>query len=411
MRIAYVVHYQSPGFTRQRPCLHNLSLGCRVKVELIAASLKASGHDVEILSQGEVDQNQFKYYPFYREEQPFDPDIPILYASALPVKYITGVWSANSTLRLLKARNKIAPFDVVIIQTLKTAQIACTYFAKNHLKIPVILQYEDDSFSDVVGKAQPGLKAKYHRYQYRKVLRELCGCVAVSPYLLSQLPAGIPKLLLRGVVNRYISDPQTLQNVPRKNRAVFSGTHEGAQGLDQMVAAWKILKLPDWELHIAGQGPITGRLKEAAAGVPSIVFHGLLNQEANGRLICSARIGMNPQDPTETPGTSFAFKIIEYLAGGLHVITTPRGELEPELEKGITYIQQNSPEAIAASLRQAIDQRRFDSNVREATLQIYGAPAITKSLNRMLVEVVENMRSGGERPAGQPAFSKSALAR
>src|SRR5678815_1441158 len=107
MRIAYIVHYQGAGLVQERPCLHNLSLGSRVKVDLIAAALKASSHDVEILSQGEVDRNQFRFYPFYQEKHAFDASIPVLYASALPVKYLAGFWSARSTLGLLKARNQI----------------------------------------------------------------------------------------------------------------------------------------------------------------------------------------------------------------------------------------------------------------------------------------------------------------
>ena len=36
------------------------------------------------------------------------------------------------------------------------------------------------------------------------------------------------------------------------------------------------------------------------------------------------------------------------------MITTPMGELEPELERGITYVQDNEPETIAAAMRRVV---------------------------------------------------------
>src|SRR5579862_3758077 len=103
MRIAYIVHYQGPVLFKNRPCLYNLSLGSKIKVELIAELLRRSSHEVEILSQGQIDQVQFKFYPSLYENERFHPDIPIFYASALPVKFLTGLWESWSTKDLLKA--------------------------------------------------------------------------------------------------------------------------------------------------------------------------------------------------------------------------------------------------------------------------------------------------------------------
>ena len=140
--------------------------------------------------------------------------------------------------------------------------------------------------------------------------------------------------LLRGVVSDEILRLGQGGRGSTQNWVVFSGTHEGTQGLEQLIKGWRSLDLPGWELHISGHGPLTPILHQLAEGDPSIVFHGLLDREENARLLCSARIGMNPQDLTTTPGNVFAFKIVEYLAAGLHVITTPRGAVEPELEAG-----------------------------------------------------------------------------
>lgn len=125
-----------------------------------------------------------------------------------------------------------------------------------------------------------------------------------------------------------------------------------------------------------------------AQGDPRIIFHGFLSREENARLLCSAKIGLNPQDVTEIPGTSFAFKIIEYLAADLHVITTPRGTLEPELETGITYIANNTADAIAIALKKVVTERLYERSTREAALEAYGPDAIARGLNRLMEQVI-----------------------
>jgi len=386
MRVAYIAHYQGPTLVRNRPCLHNLSLAIRVKVELIAELLRKSSHEVEIISPGEVDRYECRFYPYLEETELFHPSIPIYYSSALPIRFINGFWSGYRSAQLFKARHKVSPFDLVIIHNMKPGHIACAKYARNRLGLPVVLEYEDDLFADVRGERANGLLASYHLGVYARMLRKVSGCMAVSPYLLSQLPCSIPKLLLRGVVGEAIINSNHQPMALRKNWVVFSGTHEGTQGLEQLVKAWGMLGLPSWELHIAGRGPITPALEKLAGNDPSILFHGFLSREENARLLCMARIGMNPQDVTQIPGTSFAFKIIEYLAAGLHVITTPRGALEPELEVGISYINDNSPDTIAKALKRVIDARSYERSAQDAAIAAYGPDAISRGLNRLVEE-------------------------
>jgi len=398
MRIAYVANYQGPSLVKNRPCMHNFSLAARVKIQLISELLLKSSHEVDIISQGALEPLRgaevFKprYYPEYSESERFHPDIPIHYASALSVKYLIGFWESAQAQRLLKAGHQVQPYDAVIIYNLQRAQMGCARYATRELGLPVILQYEDDAFVDVHGNAAQGLTERYRRYNCQSALRLISGATAVSPYLLRQCPSDIPQLLLRGVVSGEILRLRK-EPPPKRNWVVFSGTHEGTQGLEQMVDAWRLLRPQGWELHIAGRGPITGILESKAAGDPSIVFHGLLDRAENARLLCAARIGMNAQDLTKTPGNVFAFKIVEYLAAGVHVVTTPRGALEPELEDGITYIPQNDPATIAGSLQQLIADGRYERTAEHAAVRTYGPDAVSGALNRMLQQVTARNRA------------------
>ena len=106
-----------------------------------------------------------------------------------------------------------------------------------------------------------------------------------------------------------------------------------------------------WGLHIAGDGELSDRLQRLAANSRGIIFGAVLNRSQNARLLCSAKIGINPHDLSAKPGNVFAWKIIEYLAAGTHVISTPMGTLEPEIESGITYMPNNKAAKCAADLQ------------------------------------------------------------
>jgi glycosyltransferase involved in cell wall biosynthesis len=395
MRIAYIANYQGPDLVKNRPCLYNFSLAARVKVQLIAELLRQSSHDVEIISQGSLEplvgrnRFRFKFYPRVLDGERFHPDIPIRYVSALSVKYLIGFWESLQAQRLLETGHKRSPYSAVIIYNMQRAQVGCAHYALRQLGLPVVLQYEDDSFVDVHGQSGSGLRTRYRVSSYRKLLRSISGGTAVSPYLMDQFPADTPKILLRGIVSDEILRTSQGAKASKKNWVVFSGTHEGTQGIEQLVDAWQLLNIPDWELHIAGRGPITSLLEQKAKGNRGIIFHGLLNRAENARMLCAARIGMNPQDLTKTPGNVFAFKIVEYLAAGTHVVTTPRGALEPELKAGVTYIADNIPSTIAACLRQLIETRGYERTAEQAALEVYGPDAVSKSLNRLLEQVTQ----------------------
>jgi glycosyltransferase involved in cell wall biosynthesis len=217
------------------------------------------------------------------------------------------------------------------------------------------------------------------------LLPSLAGGTAVSPYLLSQLPSNIPKLMLRGVVGADIIQSKSVSR--KENIVLFSGTHVPSNGVAELINAWRQLEENDWKLHITGHGRLTEELKQMADQAPGVVFHGLVDRPELVRLMTSAKICINPHQLSRTPGNVFAFKIIEYLAAGGHVVTTPMGELEPELEKGITYMPDNSPATIAATLRTIIEQRSWERSAAREAAAAYGPESIANSLDTLLDSV------------------------
>jgi len=387
MRIAYVAPYQGSTLLKRRPIVRNRSMSNRIKIELIAALLHANSHEVEVISQGEVVESSWTFYPSFSEPESFHPYIPIYYGSVLPIRRLNGLWSNARTLHILKERHRAKPYDLVIVFNLKGPQIACANHAIRYLGLPVILEYEDDRFVNVQGEAVDSFTLRRDIRLSTRLFRSVSGCMAVSPHLLSQLPPGIPTLLLRGVVGADVVQSCKEWHGEKKKVVLFCGTHIESNGVAQLIEGWRNVGLPDWELHITGYGQLTDALRQMAREVRGIVFHGLVSRPELVRLMCSAKICINPHQVSQTPGNVFAFKIIEYLATGAHVITTPMGSVEKELEVGLTYMPDNSPETIAATVQQVIKERGYERVAMKAAQQAYGPETVSKSLDELVNRV------------------------
>jgi glycosyltransferase involved in cell wall biosynthesis len=364
--------------------VRNFSSSNRVKIELIAKLLRENAHQVDLISPGEASESDFKFYPGFSESEVFDPKIPVNYASLLTIRRLNGFWSSCATLRLVKRGHRTAPYDAVILFNMKRPQSAVGRYALQKLKLPVILEYEDDAFVNVTGQESNGLVESWHRSSYRRLLRSVSACIGVSPHLLSQVPQAVPRLLLRGVVGDDIVRASGKEDAPRRNWVLFAGTHVASNGILQLVEAWPLASLSGWELHITGKGELTDQVRKAAEGKAGIVFHGMVERSELVRLMTSSRIGINPHLVSQTPGNVFAFKIIEYLGAGNHVITTRMGAVEPEVEKGITYMPDNRPETIAATLRRVVQECAYERTARQAVVEVFGPQAVSQSLDQLV---------------------------
>jgi glycosyltransferase involved in cell wall biosynthesis len=417
MRIAYITPYQGPTLVKQRPIIRNRSMSNKVKIELIAEAL-SKNHAVEIISHGEVIEPKFKLYRGFQEPNLFSAKIPVWYASAFPVRKFNALWSSFSTVHLLKTRHKATPFDLVIIFNAKPSLIACAKHAIDQLKLPVILEYEDDAFVNVVGQSVNGVTARTgstvigagdrredtvnafaerrHQRACRELFKRVAGVVAVSPYLLSQFPAEIPKVLLRGVVGEDIRIGSKNAWGNKRNVVLFSGTHVESNGVSQLITAWRNACIKDWELHITGYGHLTEQLREMAMGIQGITFHGLVARSELIRLMCSAKICINPHAVSKTPGNVFAFKIIEYIAAGAHVITTPMGNLEREIEEGVTYMKDNEPDTIVSTLKTVMLTRGYQRTATTYVCERFSRDAVSEELNSLLRKVRESVEQAGK---------------
>ena len=131
---------------------------------------------------------------------------------------------------------------------------------------------------------------------------------------------------------------------------------------------------------------MTESLRQKAQDAASIVFQGLVSRDKLVDLMASAKICVSPQLVSRTLGNQFAFKVIEYLAAGAHVVMTPMGLLEPEIEAGVTYLADNRPDTIAATLKAVIAERRYQCTAADVVHEKYGPKAVSEALDRLVMD-------------------------
>jgi glycosyltransferase involved in cell wall biosynthesis len=137
-------------------------------------------------------------------------------------------------------------------------------------------------------------------------------------------------------------------------------------------------------LHLTGEGEETPALQKLAQGQPQIIFHGTVAVTELARLMSLAKICVNPHELSSRPGNVFAFKIVEYLAAGAHVISTPMGAVEPELAAGITFMPDNTPETIARTLQQVVQTGAWRRTAERAVHDLYRSDVLRAALDQLV---------------------------
>ena len=102
---------------------------------------------------------------------------------------------------------------------------------------------------------------------FEETLGLLCG---FAPPAFARSRPGA-RLLLRGVVDPAIVKTSRKARKSKKNWVSFAGTTK-ANGLEPLIDAWKTIKLPDWELHLAGHGGERPRWKKRRKAAVTLSF-------------------------------------------------------------------------------------------------------------------------------------------
>lgn len=216
------------------------------------------------------------------------------------------------------------------------------------------------------------------------LLARSSGVMALSPALIEGRLAGLPHVILPGLLNSsWLALPGVekmgLPARPRKT-VLYAGTVNNAYGIGLLLAAAK--RLPDIDFVICGRGDALEHVR-AAGG--NILHGGFLPPEDLIEHYRSADILINTRPSGEEFSVkSFPSKILEYMSMGKVVLTTPVHALPDDLAFCLNIIADETPEGVAAAIRSVLGS--FDAaseraaKGREIVLEAYSEAAAARRL-------------------------------
>lgn len=373
--------YQGPGLIKQRNISRNLALAGSRKIQIVVRLLVQLGHEPVVISEACSAERSGRFMPRFSESIPGLPNVYSHYAHTVDVRFVNVVLSVIDVVALLFKENRKKKIDCVIVYNYSIFQVFYILMVKFFLRIPVFLEYEDDAWVN-----RDGGSTLYHqicRYAGKPFRWTLSGCFAVSQRLINQI-GNSNSLLVRGIVSNQIAD--ICRHKERENVLLYTGSMDESKGVDYLIEAWKSIEdKGDWTLVLTGNGVFAPLVIEAAKDCSSIHYLGVVTSEQLVNLMSSARIGVNPHRMTTRQGNVFPFKIIEYLAAGLSVLSTPMLEIEQDLKPGITFTNSDTVNDIADGINSIIHVPPvIDPCISEITINRYGENAVKAGLSRML---------------------------
>lgn len=160
-----------------------------------------------------------------------------------------------------------------------------------------------------------------------------------------------PVLLMPGIVNsdwlRAIAEAGD-QNARDRLTVLYAGSMTKSYGVDRLLEAASLL--PEVDFILCGKGELAlGLSKELAMNVRYV---GFVNTADLARLCARCDLLINPR-PTDTDisEASFPSKLLEYAASGRPVLTTRISSIPSSIQRAYHYIDDESPQGIAQSIR------------------------------------------------------------
>jgi glycosyltransferase involved in cell wall biosynthesis len=224
------------------------------------------------------------------------------------------------------------------------------------------------------------------------------GIIALSPMTLSDFAPDRPGLVMEGGVagdlaTHALPPPDVAGD---RIRLLYAGALTEMAGVDLLLDAFAQLAGPHWQLTVTGAGVLEERVRSAAQRDARITYLGFLDRAALLREYAAADVVVNPHRTSlRTARYVFPSKLLEYLASGRLTVTTRAPWADPEFERHCMILDDESPHALAALLRDVAALPVETRAARGATARAWVVQA--KSWDRQGARIAEFLTGLGPR--------------
>ena len=252
--------------------------------------------------------------------------------------------------------------DVLVLDNFELSYVLAARLVSLFRKVVCVLDYEDGRH--LIDRGWAGLFSSAAERWGRGLIR---AAFVTHPALGARLPAAVPWELVPG----FALPARTVAPVPNGGvKFVYTGSLDEARGIDLILKAMDVLPEAGWTIHFAGTGPFAepiARMVAEPRWSRRIVYHGTLSPAAAGELTQSCHVGLNCQRESDAiSGVTFPSKIFSYLSAGLAVISSRASEVPAICGNACRYYDEDSPESLAAVMREAIEKfANFRKSIEE----------------------------------------------
>jgi glycosyltransferase involved in cell wall biosynthesis len=185
----------------------------------------------------------------------------------------------------------------------------------------------------------------------RRALRSIDGVVVLTARLATDFAPGTPSLVMEGIVGTEAR--ATPARLPRSTfRAMYAGGLLNSYGVRRLVEAIQALPNEEVRLVTYGKGPLNSWIDDQAGLDTRIEKVKFAKREVVMEMYRTADLLVQPR-PVDQDFVQYSFpsKLLEYMASGTPVLTTRLSGIPPEYERYLYWIDDDSVEGIARSLR------------------------------------------------------------
>lgn len=202
------------------------------------------------------------------------------------------------------------------------------------------------------------------RWFVTSILKRFSGIIALSPNLVRDMPPSLPVLIVPGIVSaEWVSALKTARDIVASKRfsVMYAGGLNKAYGIPLLLEAAR--SLPHVEFNIFGIGDFADELR--AAKFENVNYHGFVAQDELVPHVLGSDLLINTRPSKESFAmASFPSKLIEYLASGRPVLTTRMAAIPDDLSDAFHYIDDETPDGIAAAIRKISEMDPHERNAR-----------------------------------------------
>lgn len=267
-------------------------------------------------------------------------------------------------------------------------------FAKSFTSVagcPVVLEFEDWHFARGRGfNPKPWIDYLAWRSALPVISHGVCVNDKLSQYLTQQ---GIGTTLLPGVVPEgLLTKTGSLQPFSVNKKVVEIGYFGGLsveKGAQILLEAIETLEGP-YRWIITGAGPLAAAFLQLSKSRPDkLDFRGAVDEHELYEVITSCDVIVNPHSPIlEMNGGVFPFKVVEAIASGRLLISTPLPPLDiPELLDGIEFFS-GSSESLIACIKAARQQYQVKqvliNRSREIAVDLFSEASLLDKLKKII---------------------------